>query len=66
MYYDSKKEGVLDYDLTEDRGSNEILEPVLTLETAESAEIDKNVMLKKAVRKDDFRVNSEAVLCQNR
>ena len=65
-YHNSKKEGVPDYDLTEDRGSNEILEPVLVLETAESAESDKNWVLKKAVRKDDFRVNSEAVLCQNR
>lgn len=68
-YYDSKKSGVIDYDLTEDRGSNEILEPVFSLEmmeTAENAENDKNGVLKEAVRKDDFRVNSEAVLCQNR
>ncbi|MDP2929217.1 MAG: integrase core domain-containing protein [Candidatus Omnitrophota bacterium] len=68
-YYDSKKSGVTDYDLTKDRGSNEVLEPVFSLEmveTAESAESDKNGVLKEAVRKDDFRVNSEAVLCQNR
>lgn len=65
-YHNSKKEGVQDYDLTEDRGSKEILEPVLTLEMAENAKSDKNAALKNAVRKDDFRVNSEAVLCQNR
>lgn len=68
-YYDSKKSGVIDYDLTEDRGSNEVLEPVFSLEmveTAESAENDKNGVLKETLKKDDFRVNSEAVLCQNR
>ncbi|MDP2913183.1 MAG: integrase core domain-containing protein [Candidatus Omnitrophota bacterium] len=68
-YYNSKKEEVSDYDLTKDRGSNEILEPVFALnivETAENAEIDKNLVLKEAVGRDDFRVNSEAVLCQNR
>jgi transposase InsO family protein len=65
-YHNSKKEEVPGYDLTKDHGSNEILEPVLALETAENAESDKNEVLKNAVRKDDFRVNSEAVLCQNR
>jgi len=68
-YYDSKKEEVLDYDLTEDRGSNKVLEPVFALEmvkTAKNAESDKNVVLKEALKKDDFRVNSETVLCQNR
>ncbi|MBU4467314.1 MAG: DDE-type integrase/transposase/recombinase [Candidatus Omnitrophica bacterium] len=68
-YNNSKKEGVPDYDLTEDRGSNEVLEPVFALkivETAEKAKSDKIGVLKEALRKDDFRVNSEAVLCQNR
>ncbi|MBL7072132.1 MAG: transposase [Candidatus Omnitrophica bacterium] len=68
-YYDSKKSGVIDYDLTKDRGSNEVLEPVFSLEmvkTAESAESDKNGVSKETLKKDDFRANSEAVLCQNR
>ena len=68
-YYDSKKSGVIDYGLTKDRGSNEVPEPVFALEmvkTAENAENDKNGVLKEALKKDDFRVNSEAVLCQNR
>ncbi len=64
-YNSSKKEEVPEYGLIKDRGSNEVPEPVFALkivETAENAESDKNVVLKK----DDFRVNSEAVLCQNR
>jgi len=68
-YYDSKKEEVLDYGLIEDRGSNEVPVPVFALKivkTAENAENNKNGVLKEALKKDDFRVNSEAVLCQNR
>jgi putative transposase len=65
-YHNSKKEEVPGYTLIEDRGSNEILEPVLMLETTENVESDKNEVSEEAVKKDDFRVNSEAVLCQNR
>jgi len=68
-YYDSKKSGVIDYGLIEDRGSDKVIEPVFALkivETAENAESGKKVVLKEALKKDDFRVNSEAVLCQNR
>ena len=68
-YYDSKKEEVLDYGLIEDRGSNEVPVPVFALKivkTAENAENNKNGVLKEALKKDDLRVNSEAVLCQNR
>lgn len=68
-YNASKKEGVIDYDLTKDRGSTKIPEPVFALKivkTAENAENDKNGALKEALKKDDFRVNSEAVLCQKR
>ena len=65
-YYKSKKEGVLDYGLTENRGSNEILEPVFVEEPAENAGIDKITASKEAERRDDFRVTSESVLCQNR
>ena len=67
-YYHSKKEGVSDYGLTKDRGSNEVLGPAFALEmvkTAEDAENIKNAALKEAVRRGDFRANSEAVLCQN-
>ena len=68
-YYDSKKEEVLDYGLIEDRGSNEVPVPVFALKivkTAENAENNNNGVLKEALKKDDLRVNSEAVLCQNR
>ena len=68
-YYDSKKSGVIDYGLIQDRGSDKVIEPMFALkivETAGNAESDKNVMLKETLKKDDFRVNSEAVLCQNR
>ena len=68
-YYDSKKEEVLDYGLIEDRGSNEVPVPVFALKivkTAENAENNKNGVLKEALKKDDLRVNSEAVLCQHR
>lgn len=68
-YYDSKKSGVINYGLTNDSGSNEVPEPVFalkTVKTAENAESSKNEVLKEALKKDDFRVNSEAVLCQNR
>lgn len=68
-YYDSKRSGVIDYGLVEDRGSDKVIEPAFALkvvETAENAENDKNEVLKEAVGKDNFRVNSEVVLCQNR
>ena len=65
-YYNSKREGVLDYDLTGNRGSNEILEPVFESQTIENTENGKNEMSEGVVRKDDFRANSSAVLCQNR
>ena len=65
-YYNSKKEGVLDHDLIKDLGSNEITEPVLMLQNTENIENEKNEVLEGVVRKDDFRVNSLAVLCQNR
>lgn len=68
-YHNSKKEEVPGYGLTEDRGSNEVPEPVFTLEVVkavQNAESGKNVVLKESLKKDDFRVNSEAVLCQNR
>ena len=64
--YNSKKEGVSDYDLTKDLGSNEILEPVFALQNIENIESEETGVLEVAVRKDDFRVNSLAVLCQNR
>ena len=60
---------MIDYDLTEDRGSDKVTEPVLALkivEMVENAESDKKAVLKEALKKDDFRVTSEAVLCQNR
>ncbi len=68
-YHDSKKLGVIDYGLTEDRGSDKVIEPVFALkimETAQNAESGKKLVLKETLKKDDFRVNSEAVLCQNR
>ena len=64
--YNSKKEGMSDYDLTKDLGSNEILESVFALQNTENIESEKNGVLEVAVRKDDFQVNSLAVLCQNR
>ena len=66
-YNKSKKEEVPGYDLTRDRGSNKVPEPVFTLamvETAENAESGKNLVTKNALKKDDFRGTSEAVLCQ--
>lgn len=36
------------------------------LQKTENTENEKNGVLKGVVRKDDFRVNSEAVLCQKR
>ena len=65
-YYQSQRRGVLDYDLTKDLGSNEILEPVFALQNTENTENEKSGVLEGVVRKDDFRVNSLAVLCQNR
>ncbi|MFA4873677.1 MAG: integrase core domain-containing protein [Patescibacteria group bacterium] len=64
--YNSKKEGVSDYDLTKDRGSNEIIEPLFALQNTENIESEENGVLEVVVRKDDFRANSLAVLCQNR
>ncbi len=66
VYHNSKKEEVPGYTPIKDRGSNEIMEPVLALETTKNVESDKNEVSKEAVKKDDFRVNSSAVLCQNR
>ena len=65
-YYNSKREGVPDYDLTGNRGSNEILETVFEPQTTENTENEKIKVSEGVVRKDDFRVNSLAVLCQNR
>ncbi len=64
--YNSKKEGVSNYGLTKDRGSNEILESVFALQNVESIKSEGSGVLEEVVRKDDFRVNSLAVLCQNR
>ena len=65
-YYNSKREGVLDYGMTEDRGSNEIPEPVFESQKTENVKNEKIRVSERVVKKDDFRVNSEAVLCQNR
>lgn len=65
-YYKSKKEGVVNYGLTKDRGSNEILEPVFAPQRTGITENGKKTTSKKAERRDDFRVTSKAVLCQNR
>jgi hypothetical protein len=55
---------VLDHDLIKDLGSNEILEPVFALQKTENIDNEKNGVLERVVRKDDFQVNSLAVLCQ--
>ena len=65
-YYQSQRKGVLDYDLTKYLGSNEIIESVFMLQKTENPENEKNGVLEGVARKDDFRVNSLAVLCQNR
>ena len=65
-YYNSKKEGVLNHGLTKDLSSNEAIEPVFALQSAENIENEKSEVSEGVVRKDDFRVNSSAVLCQNR
>lgn len=65
-YYNSKREGVSDYGLTEERGSNEILEPVFESQTTKNTGNGKIGVPKEVARRDDFRVNLEAVLCQNR
>ena len=64
--YNSKKEGVLNHGLIKDLRSNEIIEPVFALQNTESIKNERNGVLEGVVRKDDFRVNSSAVLCQNR
>jgi len=59
-YYDSKKSGVIDYDLTKDRGYNEVLELVFALEivkTAKNAESDKKVVFKEALLGRERGVN---------
>lgn len=65
-YYNSKREGVSDYDLTGDHGSGEILEPFVESRMTESDKNGKITASEEADRRDAFRANSEAVLCQNR
>jgi putative transposase len=65
-YFNSRKKEVLDYDMTGDRGTGEILEPVFEGQPAENAGNGKITASEKAARRDSFRANSEDVLCQNR
>lgn len=65
-YYHCQRKGVSDYRVDKDRGSNEILEPVLAAQNQENQKMTGIEVLKEAKIEGDFRANSKAVLCQNR
>ena len=65
-YYNSQREGVSDYGVDKNRGSNGIVGPNLETQTVViGPEVENNVL--EGVNGDgDFQVKSSAVLCQNR
>ena len=65
-YYHCQRKGVSDYRPGKDRGSNEILEPVLVVQNQENQKMAGIETLEGVEKEGDFRANSSAVLCQNR
>jgi putative transposase len=66
VYYNSQREEVTEYGVGEDCGPEDILKPSLETEKPGNGKEATIEALEAVVREDDFRVNSSAVLCQNR
>jgi hypothetical protein len=65
-YYHCQRKEVSEYRADKDRGSNQILEPVLVVQNQEYLKKAVFEVLEEVKKEGDFRVNSKAVLCQNR
>ena len=65
-YYHCQRKGVSDYRAGKNRGSNEILEPVLVVQNQENGKKVIFETLEGVEKEGDFQANSLAVLCQNR
>jgi len=60
-----QRKGISDYRTGKDRGSNEILEPVLLVQNQDNSKMTDAKALESIEKRGDFQVNSETVLYQN-